>query len=304
MVGGHMAFAASSADEDRFARMALWASLITSQQFVACVDEQIARAMDGRDIPSLAELLIERGHIDRREADAVFEAMSTHKHSLRRDQFGQIALRNAFVTGEQVRECLEEQRKLVTGTGSGPILGHILLERGYMTDAEVLDVLRTQQQRRLGALHELRAALRPTRPRLARLVRRYRRPLISFALLVGIAVAGMVGAWLHTLAAAPRLFGLVCDRCGHRARVPAAAIAQPCAQCGQGGLFAPLRCSKCRVVFPLKLHATKSGGTWIEPCPKCGTLRDVTLPPGVEAISRASPTTATTSARDPMGSGG
>ena len=283
-VGGSLRSAGSPVEEDRFARVALWGSLITSQQFAECVNEQESRAAAGRDVPSLPQLLIDKGHIRSEHAEAVFRVMTTRSPDQWRNQFGQLALRKGFVTEEQLRECLEEQTRLVMSTGSAPILGHLLLERGYMTEAQALAILKAQAQRQLGALHELEAALRPAGARVAHLVRRHRRALVGLAFVLGIVAAALLGAWAHALATAPRTYDLMCDHCGHHGTLTADAIAQPCPRCGSGDMLTPLRCAACRVEFPLNVHPSPDGNHWIEPCPKCGTLDHARLPRGLEPL--------------------
>lgn len=287
-VAGRSRSGAAPVEEDRFARVALWGSLITSEQFDACVAEQERRAAAGEAVPSLPQLLIDRGYLRPEHADAVFRAMTTRTPEQWRNQFGQIALRKGVVTERQLRECLEEQTRLVLSTGSGPILGHLLLERGYMTEAQVLAILRVQARRELGALHELEAAVRPTRARLGELGRRHRRLLVAAAFAAGIAVAALIGGWAQARLAAPTTYAVICDQCGYRAEVAAAALAKPCPHCGRGQMLTPLRCAACGVAFPLKVHLAPDGRHWLDPCPQCGTLTHVRLPEALEPL-RANP---------------
>ena len=291
VVGGTTRPAGSPVEEDRFARVALWGSLITSEQFAECVEEQKRRAAAGDEVPSLPQLLIDRGHLRPRHAHAVFRVMTTRSSEQWRNQFGQVALRKGFVSEEQLRECLEEQTRLVMSTGSAPILGHLLLERGYMTEARVLAILRVQAHRQLGALHDLEAALRPGRARAAAFLGRHRRALALCALALGLAAAAALGAWAHAVVAAPTTYDLVCDHCGYRARLPADAFVEPCTRCGKGQMLTPLHCAACGADFPLRVHTAPDGAHWIEPCPRCGSLGRVRLPKALERFRAARPPT-------------
>lgn len=282
-VAGEAVPAGASLDEDRFARVALWGSLITSQQFADAVEEQKARAEDDAAVPSLAEILVEKGHLRREDALAVLKVATTRTPDQWRNQFGQIALRDGYVTEAQLRECLELQTKLIMSSGSAPFLGHLLIERGYMTEGQALAILQTQKRRHIGILHQLQAILRP-RSDLRAFVHTHPGPFLVAAFVLAVLGAGALGAWLHARATAPSLFPLVCDQCEHQLRAPADALARPCPRCGRGMLCTPLFCSQCRVTFPLKLHATEERGAWIEGCPLCGTMRHVTLPPGLEGL--------------------
>ena len=53
-VAGGLLSADQSLDQDRFVRTALWAKLITSEQFAECLEIQKTRAAAGDDVPSLA----------------------------------------------------------------------------------------------------------------------------------------------------------------------------------------------------------------------------------------------------------
>jgi len=290
-VGGSYVSASSPVDEDRFARTALWGDLITSEQFAECVEEQKARAAAGRDVPSLPQLLIERGYLRREHADAVFRVMTTQSPERWRTQFGQIALSKGFITEDQLRECLELQTKLVMSTGSAPFLGHLLIESGYMAEPQVLAILKAQEQHHLGVLHDLESALQPTSGKISDFFRRRPRLLQGLILFFVIGAAGGLGAWLEGLASAPPTFDLICDQCGHHARAPASAIALPCRQCGRGELATPLWCSKCRAEFPLKVHTSAVEEPWIEGCPGCGTLARVKRPPGLQGLDVRAPKT-------------
>jgi len=281
-VSGALLAASASPDDGRFARVALWGALITSEQFAQCVNEQNALAGDGRDVRSLADLLIRHGYIRREQAHAVLRSMTTRTAEQWRNQFGQIALRRGYVTGDQLRECLEVQTKLVMSTGAAPFLGHLLIERGHMTEAHALAILKEQKRRHIGMLHELQRRLRTRRGAAWDLARGHPRVLWAGAFVLALAVAGALGAWVHSRATAVPTFALICDHCGRRAELPASAIARACPRCGKGHMCTPLRCRGCRVDFPLRIHASDAEPPWVEPCPVCGTLRDVTLPPGLE----------------------
>ena len=283
-VAGSLLSADNPLDQDRFARLALWGDLITSDQFAECVEEQKARAATGRDVPSLVHLLIERGYLRREHADAVLKVLTTQTPEQWRNQLGQIAVRRGFVTEDQLRECLELQTKLVMSTGSAPFLGHLLIESGYMTEAQVLAILKAQEQHHLGVLHDLERAVRPAHGRIADFLRARPRLLCAMIFVVAVGVAGVAGAWLQSHLSAPPTFDLICSQCGHRARAVAKAIEQPCPWCGRGELCTPLWCAKCRVAFPLRIRVAETGAPWVEGCPLCGTLSRVALPPGIQGL--------------------
>ena len=287
-VAGSLVSADSPVEEDRFARVALWGAWITSEQFAECVDAQKSRAAAGHHVPSLPQLLVEKGYLRRDQAAAVVKITTTRAAKPWGNQLGQLAIRRQFITREQLRECLEAQARLLLSEGRAPFLGHVLIERGYMTEAEVLTLLKVQKQRHVGILHELHAARRPAWSKLAGLARRHARVLWGLALAAGLAVLVVAGAWAHALLAAPPRMTLLCDRCGSRVRVAVDAIAEGCPRCRKGQLCFPLRCKACGAVFPLKVRVAGAHRIWLDPCPRCGTLDHVSLPPGVRHL-RAGP---------------
>ncbi|MHC4660530.1 MAG: serine/threonine protein kinase [Planctomycetota bacterium] len=76
--------------------------------------------------------------------------------------FGQIAIEKKFVTGEQVKEAIETQKKLEAMGEGAKKLGEILLEKNYLSKEEADEVLKTQnqlEQRRQIAGYEILAKL-------------------------------------------------------------------------------------------------------------------------------------------------
>jgi hypothetical protein len=44
-----------------------------------------------------------------------------------------------------------------------------------------------------------------------------------------------------------------------------------------------LYCSGCKQYFPCRIVQGKDGQRTVEPCPQCGSLENVKLPPGLSA---------------------
>ena len=284
-VAGQAVTAKAAVEDDRFARLALWGKLITSEQFAECVAAQRAMAERGEDVPSLPSLLIEKGYLSHDQAQAVFRAMTTRTPEQWRNHFGQIALRRGFIDERQLREGLEIQTRLILSQGSAPFLGHILLERGHLTERQVLEILKVQERHRLGALHELQRRLAPRGSRLRALARAHPRATLVAALVVALAVlSAAVGLVLGpTVAPGDRIL-LICDHCGYTARLAPSAISEPCPRCHRGAMCTPLWCEHCKVAFPLKVHTSETGEPWVEGCPVCGRLEGTKLPPELRGL--------------------
>jgi hypothetical protein len=95
-------------------------------------------------------LLLEKGYLTLEELEellriqrARFEALSTDPS--RGGLFGQIAVRRGWVTDVRLAECLRDQASSAN-TGSSLKLGQILLEKGYLTVPQFLEILRLQNK--------------------------------------------------------------------------------------------------------------------------------------------------------------
>jgi len=283
-VAGQAVPATAPREDDRFARLAIWGKLITSEQFAECVAEQRSLAEKGRDVPSLPSLLIEKGYLSHEQAEAVFRAMTTRTPEQWRNHFGQIALRKGFITEKELREGLEAQTRLILSHGSAPFLGHILLERGHLNERQVLEVLRVQERYRIGALHDLQRRLAPRSRRLWGVLRAHPHASLAAAAVLAICLLGTSIILLRRSMPLRDGVRLICDQCGYTATLPPAAISEPCPRCHRGAMCTPLWCEHCKVAFPLKVHTSEDGEPWVEGCPVCGRLEGTDLPPELRAL--------------------
>jgi len=67
------------------------------------------------------------------------------KHTLR---FGEIAIRKGIITEDQLEEALEEQLYQYLSNNSRKLIGEILCEKGWMTQAQIVIVLEDHVKRR------------------------------------------------------------------------------------------------------------------------------------------------------------
>lgn len=63
--------------------------------------------------------------------------------TLPREPFGQVAVRKGYVTAEQVQVALAHQGELRRLGAPHKLIGMILLEAGHLSNAHVIDVLKT-----------------------------------------------------------------------------------------------------------------------------------------------------------------
>ena len=80
------------------------------------------------------------------ELDAILESIGERPSEKDRDQesiFGQIAIRLGYTTSERLLECMDLQKKLES-MGLWEKLGAVMIRRGYLTKAQVDEVLNHQ----------------------------------------------------------------------------------------------------------------------------------------------------------------
>jgi hypothetical protein len=65
--------------------------------------------------------------------------------SVERIPFGEMAVRKGYCTREEVEEALRVQRKLGERGRPRPLIGIILVQHGFITTGQLIDVLRTYQ---------------------------------------------------------------------------------------------------------------------------------------------------------------
>lgn len=61
------------------------------------------------------------------------------------EPFGQVAVRKGYVTGQQVETALAHQRGLRERGAPHKLIGMILLEEGFLSNAQLIDVLKTME---------------------------------------------------------------------------------------------------------------------------------------------------------------
>jgi hypothetical protein len=73
--------------------------------------------------------------------------------------FGEIAIAMGFVTSSQVKQTLEIQREMRRSGEGHKLIGVLLVEIGYMTPAQVIEVMKANDAERAAA-----ARLHPPEP--------------------------------------------------------------------------------------------------------------------------------------------
>lgn len=130
-------------------KIALERGFLTLAELADCLGQQERSA----EKPSLSAILVQRGFLSSAALEQISKA-----HALVRpvpaepdptatdSLFGRILIQRRLVTVEQVKECLELQRRF-HGEFHFPLrLGEIMVRRGYLTRRQVQDALKEQQK--------------------------------------------------------------------------------------------------------------------------------------------------------------
>lgn len=128
--------------------------MITEEQLAACKKEQEA-GRRGTGPRPLGEILVEKGHLRKKDLEAVLEEQERRVQALDQYQklqkveylFGQLLVKYNFATQLQINKCLEIQVKMAEkGTSPIPRLGELLVEHGFVDKKTVERVLRMQDK--------------------------------------------------------------------------------------------------------------------------------------------------------------
>lgn len=99
----------------------------------------------------LGQILLAKGYITKAQLDSLLGAQNEQLNAVdpvtkRRKEavlFGKLAVREGYVTLDSLNECLAIQ----AGAGETRTLGAVLIDRGYLTERQVQDLLKKQFKR-------------------------------------------------------------------------------------------------------------------------------------------------------------
>lgn len=138
----------TSLDDETLGKIALERGFLTLAELEDCLRQQERMT---EKLP-LGNILVRRGFLTQPALDQIAAAHAPGKPAAEADPaladslFGRILIRQKRVTLEQVKECLELQRRFL-GEFRFPLrLGEIMVRRGYLTRKQVLEVLKEQQK--------------------------------------------------------------------------------------------------------------------------------------------------------------
>jgi hypothetical protein len=93
----------------------------------------------------IGDELVTKGLVRREAVEAVIHARDGSSVSLEETVFGEIAVRNGFVTREALAECLSIQETARARATTVPRIGEILLDKGHLNQQKVGAVLKRQE---------------------------------------------------------------------------------------------------------------------------------------------------------------
>ncbi len=127
-------------------RMLINRGWVTPEELLGCLEMQSQLQQSGAP-KHLGEIVTQLGLVQPGRIDELLR-VQYKKEVVREDMiFGQIAVRNRFITAKQLEECLSIQKGLIRdGEPSVRRLGEILLEKGYTSFHDNLAILKSQQR--------------------------------------------------------------------------------------------------------------------------------------------------------------
>ena len=131
-----------------FGKIALSEGFCTQAQIEECTRLQLQLQSPHQPAPRLGDLLMERGYltpdqhvrileIQRQNLDLVDPLVKKKKESV---IFGKLAIKQGFVTADEVNQCLRLQAE----PGEARSLGEILVSKGFLTAIQVKEILNKQ----------------------------------------------------------------------------------------------------------------------------------------------------------------
>ncbi len=134
------------ADPLLLGQIAIHEGLVTPDQLAECLKIQ-----ESSDPPRrLGQILIDKGYLARERLESLMAIQRLRVDTIAADPdrgglFGQIALRLGHITQLQLDECLREQQQL-SRHGSPVLLGQIFLRKNFITTDQFLEILRRQKK--------------------------------------------------------------------------------------------------------------------------------------------------------------
>ena len=151
-------------EDIRFAKMALWAGVITAIHYNEALSRQKAKAERQEPVPHIGRILVDMGAIKETDMEAILEVRCKARPTTDDKDFARLAEGNNYCTEEQIKECEDRMAEHKRQGRDTPPMAFLLLERRYIKENQVLAILNSQLKRRLGIVHDVRAAIEEGKP--------------------------------------------------------------------------------------------------------------------------------------------
>jgi DNA-directed RNA polymerase subunit RPC12/RpoP len=151
-------------EDIRFAKIALWSGLIAATQYNDALSRQKAMADRKEQVPHIGRILVDSKAIQESNMEAILEVRCKSRPSADDVDFAKLAMGNNYCTEQQVKECEAIMAQCKRQGRDTPPMACLLLERRYIKENQLLAILKSQQKRRLGIIHDVQVAVEERKP--------------------------------------------------------------------------------------------------------------------------------------------
>jgi hypothetical protein len=219
------------------------------------------------------------GAIKESDLEAILEVRCKARPATDDKDFARLAEGNKYCTEDQIRECEEMMADYKRQGRDTPPMAFLLLDKRYVKENQALAILKSQQKRRLGIIHDVRVAIEEGKPltTLEKYVGVKGDPKRKFRMAAifgggGLFVFLYLFWWLNLgvyikpyIPFTGTYIGYHCEQCG------AGFIAREldtvpikCYECGKPAAIYGYYCTKCNFIF-----GASSRGATTPKCTRC-----------------------------------
>ena len=116
-----------------FGQIAIKTGFCTKEDVEECIKEQ-ERHQGTKEGGSLGKIMFRKRLLNFEQVNDVLHVQNFSGVQKHNRMFGELALKNGFVSEKEVRDCLICQDRLIQGGLSVPRLGEMLVQLGLMTE--------------------------------------------------------------------------------------------------------------------------------------------------------------------------
>ncbi len=263
-------------EDIRFGKLAQWTEMILPNQYTDAMSAQRERLGAPGRIPSLAEVLISQGVLNKRQVEAILTARVEAWQDDSDEKFGKLAMEKLLLTTAQYVKAREVQLELNAKGREVPPLPLIVYEKRFMQENAVLAVLRLQEMQGRGLSTLVRLPLERKGPPITEVLlgrkkspERRKRLVGGAAILVIVLLIGWwEGAFTRT-----EYVETQCAQCHVRNAAPLGSKwPLTCSNCGKVAAYPEAVCRKCGKVFIIERRDPGEAGV---KCPACGSTNFV-----------------------------